>query len=85
MRKLTVIIPTHNPCLERFRETLRGLPATDTEFAVLVDDDNVLAPDYLAATLHLFATHPRVGAMGGESVPEFAVKPPTWAREFYGY
>jgi hypothetical protein len=34
MRKLTVIIPTHDPCLERFRDTLRGLRATEAEFAV---------------------------------------------------
>jgi glycosyltransferase involved in cell wall biosynthesis len=137
MRKLTVIIPTHNPCLERFRETLRGLQAqtlpadqwetlvidnasipfpapadyseaqpgnlrviresqlgltaarqcglraTDAEFAVLVDDDNVLAPDYLEKVLTLFAAHPRIGLAGGKSAPRFAIEPPAWAREFF--
>ena len=68
MRKLTVIIPTHNLGLERFRETLRGLRATEAEFAVLVDDDNLLAPDYLAEATRLFAAHPHVGALGDVTI-----------------
>ena len=62
----------------------RGFAAARGEVCVLVDDDNVLAPDYLAETLRRFAAYPHVGAMGGKSVPEFAVEPPPWAREFYG-
>jgi len=137
MRKLTVIIPTHNPDLERLRATLRGLQAqtlpadqwellvvdnastafpltadysdvqpgnlrvihepnlgltaarqcglraTEAEFAVLVDDDNVLAPDYLESALAIFATHPQVGLAGGRLVPHFAIEPPAWTREFF--
>ena len=60
-----------------------GFAAARGEVCVLVDDDNVLAPDYLAEALRLFAAHPPVGAMGGKSVPEFDVEPPPWAREFY--
>jgi len=62
----------------------RGFAAARGAVCVLVDDDNVLAPDYLAETLLLFAAYPQIGAMGGKSVPEFAVEPPPWAREFYG-
>lgn len=137
MEKLTVIIPTHNPCLERFRETLRGLQAqtlpadqwgslvvdnastffpspgdyaraqprnlrvirepqlgltaarqcglraVDAEFAVFVDDDNVLAPDYLESVLAVFASHPEVGLAGGRTVPRFEIAPAVWAREFF--
>jgi len=61
----------------------RGFAAARGEVCVLVDDDNVLAPDYLSEALRLFAAHPRVGAMGGKSAPEFAVEPPPWAPEFY--
>jgi hypothetical protein len=32
--------------------------------------------------LRLAAAHPRVGAFGGRSLPEFEIEPPTWAREF---
>ncbi len=61
-----------------------GFAAAAGEFIVLVDDDNVLAPDYLAQVLALFATQPRVGALGGRSVPEFETSPPPWMREFDG-
>jgi glycosyltransferase involved in cell wall biosynthesis len=61
----------------------RGLSAAHGEIALLVDDDNLLAPDYLAVTVALFAAHPRVGAAGGRSRPEFAVEPEKWTREFF--
>lgn len=62
----------------------RGFGEALAPVAVLVDDDNVLAPDYLATVLALFADHPRVGALGGKSVPEFAGSAPEWTREFLG-
>ncbi|MDD3180122.1 MAG: glycosyltransferase [Opitutaceae bacterium] len=65
------------------RARMRGFAAALGEFAVLVDDDNVLAPDYLAETLQLFAAHPRVGAFGGRSLPEFETAPPAWTQEFF--
>ncbi len=53
------------------------------DFVVLVDDDNVLEPDYLLQTLAIFSTHPRVGLAGGRSSPRFDVEPPGWTREFF--
>jgi glycosyltransferase involved in cell wall biosynthesis len=61
----------------------RGFREARGAIAVLVDDDNVIAPDYLARTLAIFAEHPRIGALGGKSVPEFATEPPAWTREFF--
>jgi glycosyltransferase involved in cell wall biosynthesis len=60
----------------------RGFTEARAPLCVLVDDDNVLAPDYLAHVVRLFSEHPRVGALGGRSLPEFEVEPPDWAREF---
>jgi len=60
-----------------------GLTAATGEIFVLVDDDNVLAPDYLAQVLTLFSEYPCVGALGGKSVPKFAVEPPAGMREFF--
>lgn len=60
----------------------RGFTEARAPLCVLVDDDNVLAPDYLAHVVRLFGEHPRVGALGGKSLPEFEVEPPDWAREF---
>lgn len=55
-----------------------GLAATTGEFVVFVDDDNVLAPTFLAEALALFARRPRLGAAGGPCRPEYAVEPPAW-------
>lgn len=60
-----------------------GFNAARGELLVLVDDDNVLAPDYLAEIAQLFARHPRVGACGGRSVPEFSQPPEAWHRDFF--
>ena len=60
----------------------RGLRESRGEFVVMVDDDNALAPDYLERVLAHFAANPRIGALGGRSVPEFEVEPPAWVREF---
>ena len=62
----------------------RGFTEARGEFAVLVDDDNMLDPGYLATVLELFAAHPRIGMLGGKSLPEFETTPPNWAKEFFG-
>lgn len=63
----------------------RGFSVARGELIVLVDDDNVLAPDYLAQVAALFAAYPAVGAVGGRSIPEFERPPAAWWRpEFDG-
>ena len=62
----------------------RGFQEAAGECAVLVDDDNVLAPDYLEQVLAIFAHHPmKVGAAGGRTRPRFDEDPPAWAHEFF--
>lgn len=60
----------------------RGFLEAGAELAVLVDDDNVLAPEYLERTREIFAAHPRIGLAGGKSVPRFEQEPAEWTREF---
>ena len=60
----------------------RGFLRAAGRVAVLVDDDNVLAPGYLEEVLRVFDAHPRVGAAGGRSSPRFESEPPAWALEF---
>lgn len=58
---------------------LRGFAETTGAIVVLVDDDNVLAPDYLAQALALAREQPRLGAWSGAIELEFepgAVPPP---------
>lgn len=47
------------------------------EVVVFVDDDNVLAPDYLRIVDELFQD-PRLGVLGPCIVPEYEVDPPAW-------
>lgn len=57
---------------------LRGLNESNTELLVWVDDDNILAPNYLENTLQVFQRCPALGAAGGASIPEFEEPPPVW-------
>jgi glycosyltransferase involved in cell wall biosynthesis len=61
---------------------IRGFQEARAPSAVLVDDDNVLAPDYLEQALRLLAAHAGVGALGGRVHPEFETEPAPWQREF---
>ncbi|MGH7995520.1 MAG: glycosyltransferase, partial [Opitutaceae bacterium] len=63
---------------------VRGFREAQGQVCVMVDDDNVLAPDYLAFGLAAFQGDPRLGAAGGKSLPEFHPDPPAWIREFDG-
>ena len=73
----------HEPELGLTAARRRGFTEAKGYIFVLVDDDNILAPDYLTQVLALFSAHPRVGALGGKSIPEFASKPPKWTHEFF--
>ncbi len=57
---------------------IRGFREAQGELCVLVDDDNVLRPDYLSCSVRLAAQHPDVGVFGGKSLPEFEAPPPKW-------
>lgn len=61
-----------------------GFEAARGDVAVLVDDDNVLASDYLERVIAIFAQRACVGIIGGKSVPQFEIRPPEWAHEFFG-
>lgn len=62
----------------------RGLAESSTPLCVFVDDDNVLAPDYLSKALSIARDYPRMGAFGGRSVGEFETPPSPWHQEFLG-
>jgi glycosyltransferase involved in cell wall biosynthesis len=48
-----------------------GIAASKGELIVFVDDDNILAPDYLETASRFMTVHPGVGAAGGVITPEF--------------
>lgn len=61
---------------------IRGMKEAKTGLILFVDDDNVLAPDYLTQALWVHATHPFLGVWGGAIVPEYETPPPAWAGPF---
>jgi glycosyltransferase involved in cell wall biosynthesis len=63
---------------------LRGIAEAQAPLLVFVDDDNVLAADYLACAVRLFAEQPHLGAAGGPVLPEWETVPPEWTRSFHG-
>jgi glycosyltransferase involved in cell wall biosynthesis len=63
---------------------LAGIRTARGDVLVFVDDDNVLAPDYLAAAARRFAELPSLGAAGGSIQAEWETPPPAWTHEFHG-
>src|SRR5260221_7594577 len=63
---------------------LRGIKESQAEVLVFVDDDNVLAADYLSTALELSRSRPGVGALGGKIVGEFETKPDSWVEVMFG-
>jgi hypothetical protein len=49
---------------------------------VFVDDDNVLAPNYLAEALIIGKEHPRLGVWGGSAIGDYELPPPAWFKPF---
>jgi glycosyltransferase involved in cell wall biosynthesis len=63
---------------------LRGFRESKADLIVFVDDDNILAPDYLSAGVSLFRKHPTLGTAGGRSVGIFEKEPLYWMEDFFG-
>jgi glycosyltransferase involved in cell wall biosynthesis len=63
---------------------LRGIREAQGELLVFVDDDNVLASNYLAEAKRIDAEWPRLGAFGGQVTGAFDETPPAWTRKYWG-
>jgi len=65
---------------------LRGIAETNGEVLVFVDDDNVLADNYLNEALRIAAEWPQLGVWGsGCTLPEFELEPPDKIRRYIHY
>ncbi len=63
---------------------LRGFNEGRGELFVMVDDDNLLAADYLERVIEIAEANPFLGVFGGSIEPEFESPPPTWTRPHWG-
>jgi glycosyltransferase involved in cell wall biosynthesis len=73
-----------HPCSRHMREEelgltsarLRGIHESSGELVVFIDDDNVVAPDFLVQALDIAARYPFLGVFGAGIIePEFEVSP----------
>lgn len=63
---------------------LRGFKEARGELLILVDDDNILDPDYLEQATGLGREWPMLGAWGGQIRAGFEVEPPEWTKKYWG-
>ena len=61
---------------------LRGIRESVEELIVFVDDDNVLADDYLREAQRIAQAWPLLGAWGGSILPEFESTPEPWTETY---
>ncbi|MGA3006272.1 MAG: glycosyltransferase [Opitutaceae bacterium] len=65
---------------------LRGVAEARGDVLVFVDDDNILAPDYLACARGLSVTRPELGVWGcGSYTPEWEIAPPPGYEDYLRY
>ena len=59
---------------------VRGFEEAKGGIVVMVDDDNVLRPDYLEKAVEIMERNPLLGAIGGKALPEYEIEPPEWLK-----
>lgn len=74
----------HEPVLGLTSARRKGILAAHAPFLIFVDDDNLLAPDYLEKAGALMTESPKLGALGGKSLPDYEKPPEPWIKEFEG-
>ena len=62
-----------------------GIHAAAGEVLIFVDDDNVLATDYLEKAWAVMREKAFLGAIGGKCKGEFEVSPPAWSHHYLQY
>lgn len=62
------------------RARLRGIMETSGELIVYLDDDNVLAPDYLERALAIARKWDSLGVWGGQTIGQYEEPPADWIK-----
>lgn len=62
---------------------IKGFSESETDFVVMVDDDNVLSNTFLNEALTIMNANKNIGAIGGKSLPHFLKRPPQWLENFH--
>jgi glycosyltransferase involved in cell wall biosynthesis len=62
---------------------LRGIRESNADLLVFVDDDNVMANDYLQTAVQIASDWPKIGVWGGNIEPEFERPVQDWVRPYW--
>jgi Glycosyl transferase family 2 len=71
---------TREEKLGKMNAWFKGINETEEDLLVFVDDDNVLAPDYLEQVLAIADQWPALGAWGASVLPEYESPLPSWIK-----
>jgi glycosyltransferase involved in cell wall biosynthesis len=63
---------------------VRGLNEARYEAVAIVDDDNLLAPDYTQIAYEVMQAHPEIGVLGARAEGGYEVEPPAWFEQVLG-
>ena len=64
---------------------VRGMREATGELILFVDDDNILAKNFIETGLQLAELWPQIGCFGGQLLPEFEETPPSWTINYWKY
>ena len=60
----------------------KGFKKAAYSYIIICDDDNWLAPDYIATVVRILDTNANIGIVGGWSTGSFETAPPVWFNKF---
>jgi len=63
---------------------LRAISESTGSLLTFVDDDNIVAPNYLDCAWRIERDWPQLGVWGGQRVPGWEAAPPDWTRPYWG-
>ncbi len=64
---------------------LRGIREASSDLLIFVDDDNILATDYLEKAVDIGVKHPFLGAWGGSMTARYEKSPDPWVFKYVSY
>lgn len=67
------------------KAVLLGIKESTADLIILVDDDNILYPDYLEKSLEIYNQWPGLGTWGGSTIAEYESNPPAWLKSYECY
>lgn len=59
-----------------------GMAAAEGDYIAIIDDDETVNAEFVAAYIDFFDTHPKVVAAGGRIVPRYELSRPAWMSPY---